>query len=89
MFQIFSKLARRHPTTHFLRLPAHYAEDLAETALPAILAYRRGELISNLVHFVDEIAPGQPVVVPSVESVLGRHGPQHEFSNRTGKVFLN
>lgn len=72
LFQLFSKLARRHPTTHFLRLPSQYAEDMPSTALPAVLAYRRGELIANLVHFVDELAPGIAVTVSSVESVLSK-----------------
>ena len=72
LFQVFSKLARRHPTIHFLRLPSQYAEDMSSTALPAVLAYRRGGLIANLVHFVDELAPGIDINVSSVESVLSK-----------------
>jgi hypothetical protein len=70
LFQVFSRLARRHPTTHFLRLPSHFAEDMPSTALPAVLAYRRGALISNLVHFVDELEPGMAITVSSVETLL-------------------
>lgn len=72
LFQLFSKLARRHPTTHFLRLPSQYAEDMARSALPAVLAYRRGTLIANLVHFVDEIPPGQSITLTTVEGVLSK-----------------
>jgi len=79
LFQLFSKLARRHPSIHFLRLPSQYAEDMSKTALPAILAYRRGTLIANLVHFVDELVPGQPINISSVEGVLSREGVfQHD-----------
>ena len=70
MFQVFSKLARRYPTTHFLRLSSHYAEDMPSSAFPAVLAYRRGELISNLVHFVEELEPGSEITIPTVESFL-------------------
>jgi hypothetical protein len=73
LFQLFSKLARRHPSVHFLRLASQYAEDMSKTALPAILAYRRGALIANLVHFVDELVPGQSINVSSVEGVLSRY----------------
>jgi len=73
LFQVFSRLARRHPTVHFLRLPSHYAEDLPATALPTILAYRRGALIANLVHLVDELPPGVPVTVSSVEGLLSKY----------------
>jgi hypothetical protein len=45
---------------------------MSKTALPAILAYRRGTLIANLVHFVDEIVSGQPINISSVEGVLSR-----------------
>ena len=75
LFQVFSRLARRHATTHFLRLPSRYAEDMPSTALPAVLAYRRGVLIANLVHFVDELAPGTAITVSSVESILSKYVP--------------
>ena len=77
LFQMFSRLARRHPSIHFLRLHAQYAEDMPASALPAILAYRRGSLIANLVHFVDELAPGQPINVFSVESILAKYHPSY------------
>jgi hypothetical protein len=58
---------------HFLRLPSHFAEDMDSAALPAILAYKRGVLISNLVAFVDELAPGELLNIPAVETVLSRY----------------
>jgi len=75
LFQIFSKLARRHPTVHFLRLSSQYAEELPSTSLPAILAYRRGELIANLVHFVDELLPGEKIDDTAVQDALVRFIP--------------
>lgn len=88
MFQVFSRLARRYPTTHFLRLPSHYAEDMPSTALPAVLAYRQGGLIANLVHFVDELDPGLTINVPSVESILKRYFPAlTNKAHDSGKVF--
>lgn len=44
-------------------------------AFPAVLAYRRGELISNLVHFVDELEPGSEITIPTVESFLIKYVP--------------
>ena len=72
---MFSRLARRHPTTHFLRLPSQYAEDMPSTALPAVLAYRRGQLIANLVHIVDELVPGASVNVNTIETILSKYFP--------------
>ena len=34
-------------------------------------------LIANLVHFVDELAPGIAITVSSVESVLSKYSPTH------------
>ena len=73
MFQVFSRLARRYPRIHFLRLASHYAEDMPSTALPAVLAYRRGDLIANLVHIVDEVVPGESVNVNSIEAILSKY----------------
>ena len=72
---MFSRLARRHPTTHFLRLPSQYAEDMPSTALPAVLAYRQGQLITNLVHIVDELVPGASVNVNTIETILSKYFP--------------
>jgi Phosducin len=80
MFQVFSKLARQYPTTHFLRLSAQYAEDMPSSALPAVLAYRRGELISNLVHFAEELDPGSEITIPTVEAFLIRY-PSYPLSS--------
>jgi hypothetical protein len=50
---------------------------MAQSALPAILAYRRGGLIANLVHFVDELPPGQSLNITSVEGVLTKYCPPY------------
>ena len=39
-------------------------------AIPAILAYKAGELIANLVSVVDEIPPGRNMSTSSLELVL-------------------
>jgi hypothetical protein len=54
-------------------LSSQYAEDIASSAIPAILAYRRGELIANLVHFVDELAPGTKLDESSVQAALTKY----------------
>jgi hypothetical protein len=48
---------------------------MSSTSLPAILAYRRGELIANLVSFVDELPSGQLINVSTVEAVLTKYSP--------------
>jgi hypothetical protein len=60
---------------------------MASSALPAILAYRRGDLIANLVHFVDEIAPGQPLSITSVETVLSKYFPTVTQSHNIGTKY--
>jgi len=54
-------------------MPSQYAEDMPTTALPAVLAYKRGELIANLVHFVDELPPGVSLDIPSTETILSKY----------------
>jgi len=56
-------------------MPAQYAEDMSSSALPAVLAYRRGQLIANLVSFPDELAPGQPININTVEAVMTKYLP--------------
>jgi hypothetical protein len=43
---------------------------MPSSALPAVLAYRRGELFSNLVHFAEELEPGSDITIPTVEAFL-------------------
>ncbi|KAI9798254.1 MAG: hypothetical protein M1825_005387, partial [Sarcosagium campestre] len=62
-------LARKHATTHFVRL--HYLDaemDVAST--PAVLAYRAGELFANLVAIIDEIPSDLPLSSTVLERVL-------------------
>ena len=46
---------------------------MPSTALPAVLAYRRGHLIANLVHIVDELVPGASVNVNTIETILSKY----------------
>lgn len=54
---------------------------MPSTALPAVLAYRQGALIGNLVHFVDELASGMAINVASVETILSKYSPLSNRSN--------
>ncbi|KAK6348980.1 hypothetical protein TWF730_009740 [Orbilia blumenaviensis] len=65
-------LARRHVSTGFVKL--HYTEaEMDRKVVPAILAYRGGELIANLPRIVDEIPAGRPLSSESLETVLRKH----------------
>ena len=62
-------LAHKHEVVRFVKLPYHEAEmDLA--AVPAILAYRGGEMIANLVSIIDEIPIDRDLSATSLEIVL-------------------
>ncbi|MCJ1372077.1 hypothetical protein MMC20_003298 [Loxospora ochrophaea] len=64
-----SSLARKHETTRFVKL--HYLDaEMDETSVPAILAYKGGDLFANLVSVIDEIPAGRDLSVSSLESVL-------------------
>ncbi|KAK6512192.1 hypothetical protein TWF481_001083 [Arthrobotrys musiformis] len=65
-------LARRHVSTGFVKL--HYTEaEMDRKVVPAILAYKGGELIANLPRIVDEIPAGRPLSSESLETVLRKH----------------
>lgn len=62
-------LARKHVTTRFVKL--HYLDaEMDEVIVPAILAYREGELFANLSSIVDDIPLGLDMSPSSLESVL-------------------
>ena len=49
----------------------HYLDaEMDETSVPAILAYKGGDLFANLVSVIDEIPAGRDLSVSSLESVL-------------------
>ena len=64
-----STLARKHEFTRFVKLNYQDAE-MIPIAVPAILAYKAGDLIANLVSVVDEIPPGRNLSTSSLELVL-------------------
>ncbi|KAG8530356.1 uncharacterized protein KY384_004858 [Bacidia gigantensis] len=70
-------LARKHPTTRFVKL--HYQDaEMDEVAAPGVLAYRASECFANLVSFITEIPAGKDVNTATVEEVLERYIPHHE-----------
>ncbi|KAJ3124297.1 Phosducin-like protein 3 [Nowakowskiella sp. JEL0407] len=54
---ILTVLAKKYPTTKFLRIVAEKADpDMDfDVSMPTLLVYRNGELVNNLVRFSDEI----------------------------------
>ena len=62
-------VARKHETTRFVKLNYEDAE-IDAAAVPAILAYRNGELFANLVSIIDEIPPNRDLSPNSLEDVL-------------------
>ena len=62
-------LAQKYATTRFVKL--HYDEaEMDAASVPAILAYKEGELIANLVSIIDEIPVDKEVNSQSLEGVL-------------------
>lgn len=62
-------LARKHEYTRFVKL-SYYEAEMDEATVPAILAYKSGDLIANLVSVVDEIPEGRSVSTSSLEALL-------------------
>ncbi|KAL7271201.1 hypothetical protein RUND412_006054 [Rhizina undulata] len=70
-------LARRYTTTRFVKL--HYTEAEMDVAVvPAILAYKDGDLFANLMRVVDEVPPGRSLSADSLELVLRRANVLHK-----------
>ncbi|RPA98171.1 thioredoxin-like protein [Choiromyces venosus 120613-1] len=64
-------LARRYVTTRFVKL--HHTEAEMDVAVvPAVLAYKGGELFANIIRIVDEIPSGRSLSTDSLELVLRR-----------------
>ncbi|GAO45850.1 thioredoxin-like protein [Saitoella complicata NRRL Y-17804] len=65
-------IAQRYPRVRFVKL--HFLEaEMDSVAIPALLCYRQGDLVANLVRVVDEIPLGQKITTQSIEAVLTRH----------------
>lgn len=66
---VVREIARRNPSTRFIRLDYEEAEFEA-AGVPAILAYKNGDKFAGLVPVVDEL-PDQAELTPdTLESVL-------------------
>ncbi|KAI9747852.1 MAG: hypothetical protein M4579_007374 [Chaenotheca gracillima] len=67
-----ASLARKHVLTRFVKL--HYAEaEMDVVSVPAVLAYKRGELFANLVSIIDELPSDSPISDEVLETFLRRH----------------
>ena len=74
MEDCLNTLARRYATTRFVKLHHNEAEmDVA--VVPAVLAYKGGELFANIMRIVDEIPSGRSLSTDSLELVLRRFVP--------------
>ncbi|KAI5845505.1 thioredoxin-like protein [Tricharina praecox] len=62
-------LCRRYPTTRFVKLH-HVEAEMEASVVPAVLAYKAGELFANIIRIVDEIPPGRNLSTDSLELVL-------------------
>jgi hypothetical protein len=49
-------MCRRYPTTRFLKL-RHVEAEMEASVVPAVLAYKAGELFAIIIRIVDEILP--------------------------------
>ena len=65
-------LARKYDFVRFVKLSCEEAE-MDRAAIPAILAYKNGDLFANLVSVVDEIPPHMELNTSSLEAVLARY----------------
>lgn len=62
-------IAQKHITTRFVKL--HYTDaEMDMAAVPALLAYKGGDLIANLVAIIDEIPPGRDLTASTLEGIL-------------------
>ncbi|KAI9718403.1 MAG: hypothetical protein M1812_004124 [Candelaria pacifica] len=62
-------LAQKHVTTRFVKL--HFTDaEMDVAAVPAILAYKAGDLIANLVSIIDEIPPGRDLSASTLEMIF-------------------
>ncbi|KAF8534293.1 thioredoxin-like protein, partial [Trichophaea hybrida] len=65
-------LSRRYITTRFVKLH-HIEAEMEASVVPAVLAYKGGELFANIIRIVDEIPPGRNLSTDSLELVLRRY----------------
>lgn len=51
----------------------HIEAEMEASVVPAVLAYKGGELFANIIRIVDEIPPGRNLSTDSLELVLRRY----------------
>ena len=72
MFEdVLVQLARKHEFTRFVKMSCIDAE-MDPISVPAVLAYRAGDLIANLVSIVDEMPADATIDASNLERVLQR-----------------
>ncbi|MCJ1478807.1 hypothetical protein MMC13_007491 [Lambiella insularis] len=67
-----SSLSRKHEFTRFVKM-SHEDAEMDPVSVPAILAYKSGDLIANLVSIIDEMPVDGNVNASNLEQVLRRH----------------
>ena len=72
MEDAIATIARKHEYTRFVKLSYQDAE-MSPAAVPALLAYKGGDLIANLVSIIDEIPEGRDLSTSSLEMVLQQY----------------
>ena len=64
----------------------HVEAEMEAAVVPAVLAYKAGELFANIIRIVDEIPPGRNLSTDSLELVLRRYIPSAFRSTRCSRV---
>ncbi|KAF8465252.1 thioredoxin-like protein, partial [Kalaharituber pfeilii] len=65
-------IAKRYPTTRFVKL--HHSEaEMDSEVVPALLAYKGGDLFHSVMRIVDEIPTGRSLSTESLELVLRKY----------------
>ena len=65
------QIARKHEFTRFVKL-SYLDAEMDPVSVPAVLAYKAGDLIANLVSIVDEMPVDATINASNLEHVLQR-----------------
>jgi hypothetical protein len=66
------ELAREHQSVRFVKLH-HEAAEIDIAGVPAILAYRGGDMFASMVPLIDEIPEDQELSAQSLVAAMKRH----------------
>jgi hypothetical protein len=61
----------------------HLEAEMEAPVVPAVLAYKGGELFANIMRIVDEIPPGRNLSTDSLELVLRRYASRFSATNKS------